>query len=113
MCTATNLAASKASTKYILYSHDDMYFCPEWDVYLMNEINKINTKLFYFSGTMLGPRGHINIDCGETYKDFNEKKLLQNYNKNEFYDHQGSHWAPHLIHKDFFYLIRVSTFLKA
>ena len=32
LCTATNLAASlEATTKYILYSHDDMYFCPNWD----------------------------------------------------------------------------------
>ncbi len=31
LCTGTNLAASKATSEYILYSHDDMYFCPGWD----------------------------------------------------------------------------------
>ena len=33
-------------------------------------------------------------------KNFNEKKLLENYDKLEFYDLQGSHWAPHIVHKD-------------
>ena len=28
LCTAVNLAAAKSSSEYILYSHDDMYFCP-------------------------------------------------------------------------------------
>ena len=31
LCTGTNLAASKSSTDYVLYTHDDMYFCPNWD----------------------------------------------------------------------------------
>ena len=26
-----NLAAKKASFEYILYAHDDFYFCPDWD----------------------------------------------------------------------------------
>ena len=29
LCTSINRAAQLASTDYILYSHDDMYFCPE------------------------------------------------------------------------------------
>ncbi len=101
LCTATNLAATKASTDYILYSHDDMYFCPGWDEELNNEINLINTKLFYLSATMVEQNsGHITFDCGDNFSNFNENRLLSNYNKLSFFNYQGSHWAPHLIHKE-------------
>ena len=32
--------------------------------------------------------------------NFDEEKLLDNYSKFEFRDLQGSHWAPHIIHKE-------------
>ena len=43
--------------------------------------------------------GHIRFNCGENANDFNEEKLLQNLNDLKFYDHQGSHFAPHLVSK--------------
>ena len=102
MCTATNLAAARATTKYILYSHDDMYFCPNWDKALNEELKKINTNAYYISATMIEKNsGHIQLDCGNDYNDFDENKLLNNYKDINFIDHQGSHWAPHLIHKDY------------
>ena len=101
LCTGINLAAKLASTKYILYCHDDMYFCPEWDLILQNEIEKTNTNLYYFSGTMIEPKnGHIKFDCGDCVENFNEHKLLNNYKKLKYFDYQGSTWAPHLIHKE-------------
>lgn len=100
MCSSTNLAARKATKKYILYCHDDMYFLPDWDVILKNEILKTSNNLFYLSGTMLGPDGPIYYNCGTNYVNFDEKKLLSEYKDYNFYDHQGTHWAPHLIHKD-------------
>ena len=100
LCSATNLAADKATTNFILYSHDDMYFCPGWDLTLNNQINGLNTDAYYLSGTMIEKNsGHIQIDCGNDYKDFDEDKLLKVFDKINFFDHQGSHWAPHLIHK--------------
>ena len=102
LCSATNIAAKRATTDYILYSHDDMYFCPNWDVILKKEIDKLNTKAFYLSGTMIEKNsGHIQIDCGDDYTNFNEKKFLENYSKIEYFDHQGTHWAPHLIHNEY------------
>jgi len=102
LCSATNMAATKAATDYILYSHDDMYFCPGWDIALKNEINEINTDAYYISGTMIEKSGgHIQFDCGSDYKDFDEDKLIKNFDKIKFFDFQGSHWAPHLIHKDY------------
>tara|TARA_Y100000590_G_scaffold274281_1_gene307979 strand:+ start:23076 stop:23957 length:882 start_codon:yes stop_codon:yes gene_type:complete len=102
LCTAVNLSAKKATTEFILYSHDDMYFCPGWDEALLKEINSLDTKAYYISGTMIEKEtGHIQLDCGTDHKDFDEIKLLENYNKINYINHQGSHWAPHLIHKDF------------
>ena len=102
LCTATNIAASKATTNYILYSHDDMYFCPGWDIALAHELKSLNTNAYYISGTMIEKSsGHIQLDCGENYKDFDEKKLLNKYKDIKYFDHQGTHWAPHLIHIDY------------
>ena len=101
LCSAVNLAAKNAKTDYIIYCHDDMYFCPEWDLILQNEIEKTNTNLYYFSGTMIEPKnGHIKFDCGDCVENFNEHKLLNNYKKLKYFDYQGSTWAPHLIHKE-------------
>ena len=37
------------------------------------------------------------LDCGKTYKDFNEKKLLSELPKISHEDFQGTHWQPSLI----------------
>jgi len=100
LCSSTNLAAKEATKDFILYSHDDMYFLPNWDLVLKRELLKTSNNLFYLSGTMIGPGQHIHFDCGSTHENFDEKKLLENYKNYNFYDYQGSHWAPHLIHKE-------------
>jgi len=99
ICTGMNMAAKKAKTKYILYAHDDFYFCPNWDLVLKEEINKIGHNKFYLSGTMIN-NGPIHLDCGDNLENFDEKKLLSQVDKANFYDFQGSTWAPHLIHKE-------------
>ena len=43
--------------------------------------------------------GHIVYNCGENIDNFDEKKLLDNFKYQNFYDHQGSHFAPHLVTK--------------
>ena len=101
LCSSINVACKNIANKYILYAHDDMYFCPNWDTYLLNELKKINDPKFYLSGTMIEPivGAHIRFDCGHTVKTFDEKKLLDNYENLPFYDHQGSHFSPLLIEK--------------
>ena len=99
ICKGMNLAAKKSSKEYILYAHDDFYFCPSWDLILEKEISKIGHKYFYLSGTMMH-NGQINFNCGDTVESFDENYFLSNYEKHNFYDFQGSTWAPHLIHKD-------------
>ena len=100
LCTGVNTAAKKAKTNYILYSHDDMYFCPGWDTCLENEVKKLNTDKFYLSASMIEKNsGHIQFDAGDNFLDFDEDKLLKNFEDICYFDFQGSHWAPHLIHK--------------
>ena len=98
ICEGMNSAAKLATYDYILYAHDDFYFCPDWDLILKSEVNKISHNLFYLSGTMVN-NGQIDFDCGDNLENFNEKKFLENYKKFNYYDFQGSTWAPHLIHK--------------
>ena len=100
ICEGVNLASQVSTMEYILYAHDDFYFCPGWDETLFNEIKIIGHKNFYLSGTMIEPKGKISLDCGDSITNFNEEKLLQSYKSIDSFDFQGSTWAPHLIHKE-------------
>ena len=97
ICEGMNSAAKLAKNNYILYAHDDFYFCPNWDKILKDEIDLIGHNNFYLSGTMVN-NGQINFDCGNTVENFDEQKLIDNYKQHNYYDFQGSTWAPHLLH---------------
>lgn len=100
LCSSINKAAKLVSSQYILYSHDDMYFCPNWDRVLLNEIKNLEHDNFYLSGTMIEPNsGHITYNFGVDIETFNEDELLSKYKDINFYDHQGTHFAPHLVSK--------------
>ena len=99
ICKGMNMAAKKANTEFILYAHDDFYFCPKWDLVLKSELDKIKHKNFYLSGTMVN-NGQITLDCGSSIETFDERKLLSEISYANYYDFQGSTWAPHLIHKE-------------
>ncbi len=106
LCSGVNLATKLSTNDYILYAHDDMYFLPKWDEYLINEVNIHKHNKFYLSMTQIshtiGEKDniqHIHFDCGDSLKNFDLDKLLNEYEKFEFRDLQGSHWAPHLVHK--------------
>ena len=98
ICTGMNMAAKKAKKDYILYAHDDFYFCPKWDLVLKKEVDKIGHNNFYLSGTMVN-NGQIELNCGNNLDTFNEEKLLKEIDNCNYYDFQGSTWAPHLMHK--------------
>jgi len=100
LCSSINKAAKLVSNQYILYSHDDMYFCPDWDKILLNEVKSLDHDYFYFSGTMIEANsGHIVYDFGIDIDSFKEEELLSKYKHLNFYDHQGTHFAPHLVSK--------------
>ena len=71
ICKGMNLAAKKSKFDYILYSHDDFYFAPNWDLILKEEIIKIGHNNFYLSGTMMN-KGQIKFDCGNSIENFDE-----------------------------------------
>ena len=107
LCSGVNIASKLISKNYVVYAHDDMYFLPNWDGELKNDINEIGHNNFYLSCTHISSHvpnkselNHIYFDCGNDIDNFNEKKLLDNFTSLKFYDLQGSHWAPHIIHKD-------------
>lgn len=101
LCDSVNNAVKKSSKKYILYAHDDMYFCKNWDLYVKNEIKKFKNNLFYISGTNVSKTdGLINYDCGSMPEEFDVNKFEKLCDKDNSEDLQGSHWAPHLIHRE-------------
>ena len=101
LCTSVNLAAKKSSTKFIVYAHDDMYFCPGWDLAFEKEVKNFKNNLYLISGTMIEANsGHLQLNCGVEFSNFNEKKLLTEFNNIDYYDFQGTTWCPQLIHKE-------------
>ena len=100
VCESVNKAFKISSKEYILYSHDDFYFCPKWDTSLEREVNNINHNQFYLSGTMIN-NGQVKLDCGNDIESFDKEKLLKNLNSINFPHTQGSTWAPHLIHREY------------
>lgn len=101
MCTAVNYISNYATMDYIMYAHDDMYFCPKWDVHLLDEIKLMKDDNFYLSSTLIEPYsgGQIFYDFGENIKEFDEVNLLKKYNDFDFPNINGSNWAPHVMSK--------------
>jgi len=101
LCSAVNNAVLKSSKKYILYAHDDMYFCKNWDKFLKEEIIKYKDNLFYLSGTNISYKNAlIDYNCGTSPDDFDKNKFDLFCKNDQSKDLQGSHWAPHIIHRD-------------
>ena len=99
VCVAFNEAVKKATKKYIVLAHDDMYFCPNWDKVFLSELNRLpENSDFFLSGTMVQPfDSYINLNCGDNINNFDEQKLLSELPKIKFNDFQGTHWQPSLI----------------
>ena len=101
LCSSVNKAASLSTTNYIMYTHDDMFFCKDWDVFLEKKIKDQKNNLFYLSGKTISNNDISNdFKCGLTHDTFNQDLFQKFCNNNITKDLQGSHWAPHLIHKD-------------
>src|SRR5574344_1221893 len=80
ICYALNACRSLISGSYVVYANDDMYFLPEWDRYIWEEIQQIGHPYFMLSGTLIEPYGHnpcvVIADFGHTTDDFREQDLL-------------------------------------
>lgn len=104
ICYALNVCRSQVKTEYILYANDDMYFLPDWDISLKEEVEKIGHKNFMLSATMIEPTGQnacgIQVDYGTDIATFREDDLLRDYKTLFRKDWSGSTWPPVLIHID-------------
>jgi GT2 family glycosyltransferase len=110
ICYGLNIARSIVKSEYIVYVNDDMYVLPDWDLELYNEIEKIDTKNFMLSGTMIEPLDSGNPcvivkDCGHNPQDFKEELLLANYKNLFIEDWNGSVLPPHVVHVDMWDLV--------
>lgn len=109
VCYALNMCRQLAYTDYILYMNDDMYACPDWDDFLIKEIQSIDHNNFFISSTAIEriPQSKCSIkgDFGVDIDDFDEERLLQDYNKLPMQDWQGSTWPPNLVHKTIWDLV--------
>lgn len=103
VCYALNFCSSLATTDYILYMNDDMYVCPGWDKYLYNEIKNIGHNDFFLSATAIEPKAQskcsIEKNYGISINDFNEEKLLAEFDSLQMQDWSGATWPPNIVHK--------------
>ena len=108
ICIAVNLAGGICTKDYIVYMNDDMYVCPLWDTYIVEDIHKAGTDCFMFSSTMIEPALNnpcvIRHDFGKTVETFNEKGLLESCNTYKKADWSGSTWPPTIVHKKYWHI---------
>lgn len=110
ICYGLNAARSLIQSDYVLYANDDMYFLPDWDKALYEEIQALNTKMFMLSATMIehtdtGNPAVIVRDYGKDLASFDENALLNEYKKYCIPDWQGSTWPPNIVHIDIWDLV--------
>jgi len=109
ICYALNACRSLIDTDYVVYANDDMYFLPNWDKPLFDEIQKINHKRFMFSATMIEPSSKnacaVIKNFGTDIKSFCETELLLQQSSLERADWSGSTWPPNVVHIDCWDLI--------
>jgi glycosyltransferase involved in cell wall biosynthesis len=101
VCYSLNCARSLVKTDYIVYVNDDMYLCPDWDKYLMDEIELIGHKRFFLSATVIEPAASSNCvitkNFGTSFLNFDETSLLNEYKNLSFHDWAGATWPPNIV----------------
>ena len=109
VCFALNAGRTLVETNYILYSNDDMYFCPLWDKYLYDEIESIGHNYFALSATTIErtPQSICAIEknYGSGLENFQEELLLEEYHSLNFKDWMGATWPPNMVHKNLWDLV--------
>jgi glycosyltransferase involved in cell wall biosynthesis len=111
ICYPLNEARLLMDTDYLVYMNDDMYVCPGWDIELWKEIEKQPDNRFFFSCTMIEPYQTRNKcviaprNYGQSVPEFEEKRLLEEYQGLDKADWSGATWPPNIIHKDLWDLV--------
>lgn len=105
VCTALNALFAISTNDLICYVNDDMYLCPKWDKYLIEEVQRIGHEKFYLSSTMIEPEDTGNpcviapLEMGKTPAEFKEQELLKSLDTIDKADWNGSTWPPNLMHR--------------
>ena len=110
ICKAMNIAFGKATKDYIVYMNDDMYVLPDWDKYLIDEIQAIDNQLFMLSSTLIEPTTlsypcMIHGDYGQDIAHFQKEKLLAEFQHYEMTDWHGSSWPPFVVSREAWLMI--------
>lgn len=110
ICYGLNIGRSLVKSDYLVYANDDMYFLPNWDLNLKNEIESIGHNHFMLSATMIEPydSGNPSVivkDFGSDITSFDENRLLKEYNDLNKNDWFGSTWPPNIVHVDLWDLV--------
>ena len=111
VCLALNALRPLAKAEYICFMNDDMYVCPAWDKHLCDEIEAIGHKMFFLSSTLIQPRPFFcksviaPANYGETVEEFDEERLLKEFDSLPHPDWFGSTWPPNVVHRDMWDLV--------
>jgi len=102
ICYGLNSARSLIKTNYVVYVNDDMYFLPNWDNEINNQIEEIGHDNFMLSSTMIEPTDTGNpcvivADYGDTLLNFKEEKLCKEYINFKKKNWSGSTWPPNIL----------------
>lgn len=109
ICYALNASRTLVSSSYILYSNDDMYFLPNWDQALYDEIQAIGHNRFMLSATMIEPHGNnpccVIANYGNDLQSFREQELIADAKNLIRNDWSGSTWPPNVVHISYWDLV--------
>jgi glycosyltransferase involved in cell wall biosynthesis len=103
VCYGFNAASHLAIADYLVFIDDDMYLCPDWDFYLLEEVNRQTNDKWCVSGTMIegfdngNPCVITNQNYGVHPNEFDEAKFLAEYAHFPKDDWNGSQWYPMVV----------------
>lgn len=110
ICYAVNKASLSVKGDYVVYMNDDMYVCPDWDTFILEEINNLPDDNFMLSGTLIEPR-YTNNPCvihhnyGTDLASFDENNLIAHFRSHDKEDWCGSTWPPTVVSKNMWHLV--------
>ncbi|MEW6685303.1 MAG: glycosyltransferase family 9 protein [Candidatus Edwardsbacteria bacterium] len=79
VCTATNIAVSKATQQYLFLINDDVFFGPDWDVNLIKHVspNMVISGVYLEPGSIPVAPCYLEYNCGRVWSEFDENTFLK------------------------------------